>query len=105
MKTWKTVLIFVLTVCSGLFLLNYLLEGIPGPSCNCIDSRVLDIECELACAFAEGCLGVSHGEGFCIDDECWTPVVYYCELEKAPGKPIQCVGWHCYVDCSQCEPL
>lgn len=105
MKKSKVILIFIVVVFAGLFFLNHFLEGIPGPPCDCIDEMVLDIQCELECAFAEGCLGISHGEGFCIDDECWTPVVFYCELEKAPGKPIQIVGWHCYVQCSDCGEL
>ncbi len=106
MRNWKTILIFTAAICAGLFLLNHVLEGIPGTSCKCMDDMVVDIQCELACAFSDGCsFIISWSSGHCIEDECWTPVVFYCELERAPGVPIQVAGWHCYPDCSDCDPL
>ncbi len=105
MKKWKTVLIFSVTVFTGLFLLNNFLEGIPGSYCSCLDSQVLDIQCELACAFTDGCLGVSHGAGYCINDECWTPVIFYCYLESDPGLFLRSYGSTCYVNCYACEHL
>ena len=104
MKKWKTILYFIAVVCAGLFLLNHFLEGIPGASCKCKDSMLMRQECEAVCEFNGGCFFTWYAYSYCIEYDCWTPTVNYCNEVNSAGYRVKYTGYHCYVFCSDCRP-
>lgn len=100
MTNWKKIGLFVILVTMGLFLIETLLVGLPGPKCDCFDGSALQEECEAVCTYSGGCLYISIWfPGYCAEEYlCCTLITNYCENGKIRG--FSCVG--CFFDC---EPL